>query len=77
MDDPTGQLRENDYLRKTQGTRDCSFGRLALQIPIEDYRRLVAANPDLASRDAKVKTNAMLKFIASPESMPYRVRDKI
>lgn len=77
MQDPTGQLRENDYLRKTQGTRDCSFGRLALQIPMADYYRLIRANPDLASKDAKTRTNAMLKFIASPESIPYRVRDKI
>ena len=66
MDDPTGQLRENDYLRKTQGTRDCSFGRLALQIPMEDYRRLVAANPDLASRDAKTRTQSHAEIHRKP-----------
>ncbi len=44
---------------------------------MSDYYSLIRANPDLVSKDAKTRTNAMMKFIASPESLPYRVREKI
>ena len=74
---PGDLLRLNDYLWKTQGTKDCSFGRLALQIPEDDHRRLVAAIPALASKDAKERTNAWHAFMRDPASIPYRVRDKI
>ena len=65
-------------LRKEGGVRDRDgLGRLALTIPPGDYQALRRANPDLASSDAKVRTAAWKKFMRSPESLPYRVRDKI
>lgn len=49
------------------------WGRWALSIPHEDWAVLTRINPALISKDAKERSNAMLKFINSPESMPYRV----
>jgi hypothetical protein len=70
-------LTENEYLRKTEGVRKTDGLRLALQIPIEDHQRLIAANPALASKDAKERTEAWHAFMRSPVSLPYRVREKI
>jgi hypothetical protein len=66
-------LRENAYLRATQGVRKTDVLRLALQIPPEDHERLVIANPALASKDAKERTNAWMAFLRDPASEPYRV----
>ena len=66
-------LRENEYLRNTQGVRKTDVLRLALQIPEDDHAALVRINPALASKDAKERTAAWLAFIKSPESLPYRV----
>jgi len=71
-------LRANESMRKAGGARDTEgLGRLALSIPPGHYMALIRANPDLNSPDAKVQTAAWRRFIASPESLPYRVRDKI
>jgi len=56
-------LRENEYLRNTQGVRKTDVLRLALQIPEEDHAALVRINPALASKDAKERTNAWLAFM--------------
>jgi hypothetical protein len=75
---PRGELlRHNQFLRATNGARDLSFARLALQIPEEDHARLVVANPALASKDAKERTRAWEAFMRDPASEPYRVRDRI
>jgi hypothetical protein len=52
------------------------WGRWALSIPHEDFAILCRINPDLNSRDAATRTAAMKKFIASPESLPYRVMER-
>jgi hypothetical protein len=70
-------LKLNGYLRTTEGVRKTDGLRLALQIPIEDHQRLIAANPALASKDADERTKAWQDFMRSPVSLPYRVRDKI
>jgi hypothetical protein len=70
-------LKENEFLRNTSGTKDASWGRWALSIPEDDWARLIVANPDLNSKDSTTKTRAMMKFINSPFSLPYRVTDKI
>ena len=57
-----GMIRRSDVLR------------WELSVPFADHARLVAANPDLKSRDAATRTAAWKAFLASPESAPYRVR---
>jgi hypothetical protein len=52
------------------------LGRLMLQIPWEDLERLKRKYPDLASPDGKIKTRAYYRLLASPESMPFRVRER-
>jgi len=65
-------------VRKEGGVPDRpGLGRLALTIPPGDYQALRRANPDLASPDGKIRSRAWVKFMQSPESLPYRVRDKI
>jgi len=61
-------------LRQDRLAKGFRWGRPELEIPAIDLHFLTKANPDLASRDATTKTKAWKKFIASPESLPYRVR---
>jgi hypothetical protein len=77
MEERAQILRENEYLRKTEGVRKTDGLRLALQIPVDDHARLIRANPALNSKDAKERTAAWMKFINSPLSLPYKVREKI
>lgn len=65
-------------LRKAGPMRDIpGFGRWALSIPLEDMLALRIKYPDLASSDPFTKTRAYRRFIASDESIPYRVRERI
>jgi hypothetical protein len=65
-------------LRKAGGAPDRpGLGRWALSVPFEDWVRLREKYPDLASTDAKVKSRAWLKLIASPEAAPFKVRDRV
>jgi len=52
------------------------LGRWMLSIPFEDWLRLREKYPDLASPDGKIKTRAYYKLMASPESIPFRLREK-
>jgi hypothetical protein len=52
------------------------LGRMVLQIPWEDFERLKLKYPDLGSPDGKVKTRAYYRFMASDESLPFRVRER-
>jgi hypothetical protein len=70
-------LKLNEYLRVTDGTRDPEWGRWALSIPVDDHAALVKLLPDLQSHDAIERTKAWAKFMASPLSLPYRVTEKI
>ena len=70
-------LDENAELRKQpEALRTLSFGQMALQIPSPDLRALWRKYPDLNAKNAATKRNAWLRFIASSESDPYRVRDR-
>jgi hypothetical protein len=53
------------------------LGRWALSISFEDWIRLREKYPELASNDPKIKSRAYLRFMRSPESIPFRVREKI
>jgi hypothetical protein len=65
-------------LRNEGGANDTEgLGRWALSIPFEDWLRLREKYPELASKDAKTKSRAYLRFMRSPESEPFRVRERI
>lgn len=53
------------------------LGRWALSIPELDWLALTRANPALVSRDLAEQQRAMRAFIASPESIPYRMRERV
>ena len=52
------------------------LGRWMLSIPFEDYLALQVKYPELASPDGQIKTRAYKRFMASPESKPYRLRER-
>jgi hypothetical protein len=53
------------------------LGRWALSIPFEDWIALREKFPELASNDPKIKSRAYLRFMRSPESLPFKMREKI
>ena len=68
-------LERNQELQRNPGSlRDLQHGRWALSIPELDHHYLVKKYPDLASNDRAVKDRALAKFMASPESAPYKVQ---
>ena len=71
----TAILERNQRLRNAPDTlNDLSFGRVALSIPELDHYHLLKKYPDLGSNDREIKQRALAKFMASPESEPYKVR---
>jgi hypothetical protein len=68
-------LNRNAELRKNPGAlRDLSFGRLVLNIPVNDLEMLERKYPELRSPDSTERTAAWARFTASAESAPYKVR---
>jgi len=53
------------------------LGRWALSIPFVDWLEIRRKYPDIASDDAQIKTRAYARFMASAESIPFRVREVI
>lgn len=73
-----GILESVKQLRHEGGAKDADgLGRWALSIPFEDWVRLRAKYPALASNDPKVKSRAYFRFMATPEAEPFKVREKI
>lgn len=70
--DTAARMRLLEPMRDREG-----LGRWALSIPFEDWVALRRKHPELASTDAHVKTRAYLRFMASDESKPYRVRERV
>jgi hypothetical protein len=69
-------LTLNEELRKLdrlEGVPE-DWGYVALNIPVPDMRVLQVRYPDLASPDHEIQLRAWKKFIASPESAPYKLR---
>jgi hypothetical protein len=65
-------------IRQAGGVDDREgMGRWGLSIPFEDWLRLRAKYPELASKDAKIKSRAYLRFMRSSESLPFRITEKI
>lgn len=52
-----------------------TWGRHFMRIPVEDWEKLCAINPDLNSKDPRVSSAAMLEFERSDASLPYRVTE--
>ncbi len=68
-------LERNRQLRKHKGTlKDCSFARMQLSIPLEDYEALRRKYPILRNGSNQERSNWYKKFIRSSESEIYRVQ---
>ena len=52
-----------------------TWGRHFMRIPVEDWEKLKAINPDLDSKDPRVSSAALLEFERSDASLPYRVTE--
>lgn len=71
-------LQRNQELRKNpDAIRKLESMGWELSIPEADYYNLRKKYPDLASPDGMVRTLAWKSFLASAESVPYRVRDRV
>jgi hypothetical protein len=55
------------------GSRSTSFGRVELRIPFRERKLLSLKYPELDSTDWETQLRAWKRFIASPESKPFRV----
>lgn len=73
-------MQQRDYkmldmkmdLAKDVNIKDLSFGRMALDIPVDHYEVLKLIYPDLACPDAEIKKKAWQAFCISEESLPYK-----
>lgn len=74
----TMQMRDYRLLDKTidrakdVNVKDLSFGRMALDIPVDHYEVLKLIYPDLVCPDAEIKKKAWQAFCISDESLPYK-----
>ena len=68
------RLEMNKRMEIERPTRDLEWARWALSIPQLDHYYLCKTYPDLASPDKHTREKALAKFMASPESAPYKVR---
>ncbi len=68
-------LERNARLRNNRGAiKDCSFARMHLSIPFEDYEMLRRKYPILKAGSNHERSQWYKKFIRSSESIPYRVQ---
>ena len=61
---------------KDVNVKDLTFGRMALDIPVDHYEVLKLIYPDLACPDAEIKKKAWQAFCISDESLPYKPNAK-
>lgn len=66
-------LTLNQAKRNGERVNTVPFGRVVLNIPIPDMQVINLRYPDTASPDNEIRARAWDKFLASPESEPYRV----
>ena len=68
-------LERNQELRRNPGAlQEPEWARWTLSIPALDWEHLKKKYPDLAQPAGDIKDAALAKFMASPESEPYKVR---
>lgn len=65
------ELNKRKRIEKPQ--KDLTFGRQVLSIPELDWELIRALYPELEAPDNEIRTKAWRKFMASPDSEPYRV----
>ncbi len=71
-------LDENQRRRlEPDSVRRPDWGVLALRIPEAHYHVLRSRYPELSCWDHQIRSRAWDKFMQSPESRPYRVKEKI
>jgi len=63
-------------IRDNRLAKDLRFGRPELEIPVGMLYFLKQKYPELDSKDSQIKTRAWKRFLASPESLPFRVRGR-
>ena len=68
------RLEANKRMQNEQPTKQLEWARWALSIPQLDHYYLMKKYPDMASPDKHTREKALAKFMASPESAPYKVR---
>lgn len=61
-------------MRNSGGLGHNEFGSVVLSIPELDFYVLSRRYPDLVAPDAETNKKAWDRFLASPESAPYRTR---
>lgn len=78
------QLNRADILGTVAGIRrelqpvdHEGLGRWALSVPYEDWLSLRRRYPDLQAKDGEIRSKAWLVFIRSPESLPYRLHERV
>ena len=69
-------LEQNQRIRIEDAAAEQDMGRIELHIPELDLAVLKIRYPELACRDHEIYNRAWDKFIASSESLPYRIRPK-
>jgi hypothetical protein len=87
MSQPTTELiyRRNAELRKNKGalhdlcdrSEGGSFGRQIASIPISDYYEAIENGYNLNSKDAKIATSEMMRFLNSEQGKKSLVVNKI
>ena len=75
--DRHARLDRNNELRKNPGAvRQTSFGKLALDIPITDFKVLGKFFPGIDDPTHPDHKYQLRKFLASPAADPYRVEER-
>lgn len=69
-------LNRNQRLRIEKPLRDLSFGRHVACVPFNEYMILKEKFPELASKDAELKTKAWAKILKNPDYKHLLVQDK-
>jgi hypothetical protein len=67
-----GLLQDTVNRAKDVNVKDLTFGRMALDIPVDHYEVLKLIYPDLTCPDAEIKKKAWQAFCISDESIPYK-----
>ena len=72
----TTMLEGVQVIRDNRLAVDMDWGRPELEIPFVQMENLKRRYPELASPDHDIKLKAWKRFLADPESLPYRVRGR-
>jgi hypothetical protein len=71
-----GLLDGVQTIRDNRLTRPMQWGVAELEIPVGMLHFLKKKYPELGSPDAQIKTRAWKRFLASPQSKPFRTRGR-